>query len=102
MNNISHKNTAINFLNLVTEGKIRDAYAKYATESFIHHNPHFKGDRESLAVAMEENHKLFPNKVYTTKHVLEDGELVVVHGHVELVAGGKNAVVVHICRFEGD
>lgn len=98
----SHKDIAVDFLTLVTEGKIREAYEQYAIPTFFHHNPNFKGDKESLAVAMEENHKLFPHKVYTIKHVLEDGDLVAVHGHVELVSGGKHAVVVHICRFEDD
>ncbi len=99
MNPSSHKDAAVDFLNLVTKGKIREAYEKNATADFIHHNPHFKGDAESLAQAMEEHHKLFPNKVYEVKHVLEDGELVAVHGRVQLVEGGKTAAVVHIFRF---
>ncbi len=102
MNPSSHKDAAVDFLNLVNEGEIREAYEKYAAPSFIHHNPHFKGDAESLAIAMEEHHKLFPNKVYEVKHVLEDGELVAVHGRVQLVEGGKTGALVHIFHFEND
>lgn len=98
----SHKDTAVDFLKLITAGEIRDAYEKYAAPDFIHHNPHFKGDRESLAVAMEENHKYFPNKKYEVTHVIEDGDLVAVHGRVQLSEGGKTVVVVHIFRFEND
>lgn len=100
--NTSHKEIAVDFLKLVTEGKIREAYEAYVTPNFFHHNPHFKGDRESFAQAMEENHSLFPNKTYEVKNVLKDRELVAVHGRVQLVEGGKTIVVVHIMRFEGD
>jgi predicted SnoaL-like aldol condensation-catalyzing enzyme len=102
MNTLSHKNIAVNFLNLVTKGNIREAYKTYTSSTFIHHNPHFKGDRESLAQAMEENHNLFPNKTYEVKHVLEDDDLVAVHGRVQLFEGGKTIAVVHIFRFEDD
>ncbi len=102
MNSNSHKDTAVDFLNLVTQGKIRQAYDKYAAVNFFHHNPHFKGDAESLAKAMEEHHKLFPNKIYEVKHTLVDGDLVAVHSRVQLVAGGKTVAIVHIFRFEND
>lgn len=102
MSNTFHKESAVDFLQQVTAGKIREAYEKYATTNFIHHNPHFKGDGESLAQAMEEHRRQFPNKVYDMKHVLEDGDLVAVHGRVELETGGKGIVVVYIFRFEND
>lgn len=44
----SHKEAALSFLHMVVEGKIREAYEKYISPDFRHHNTYFKGDRESL------------------------------------------------------
>lgn len=46
---------------------------------------------------MEENYKQFPYKTYGAKHVLEDGDLVAVHGRVELRP--KVYSVIFIFRF---
>jgi len=54
--------------------------------------------RESFLNAMEENSLQFPDKTYETIHTIEDGDLVAVHGKVEL---GPNVYgVIHIFRFE--
>ncbi len=37
----------------------------------------FKGDRETLLRAMEENARKFPGKTYETLRALEDGDLIV-------------------------
>lgn len=97
----SHKEIAIDFLQLVTTGKIREAYERHVSSALKHHNPYFKGDAESLQKGMEENDKMFPNKVYEVKGVLEDGDLVAVHGFVKL-SEDKKIAVVHIFRFEND
>ncbi len=96
----SNKKIAISFLQLVTSGKIREAYEKYAASDFRHHNPWFKGDAKSLQEGMEENHKQFPNKDFEIKHVLEDGEYVAVHSRVQLAPDQPGNAVVHIFRFE--
>lgn len=48
---------------------------------------------------MKENEKQFPNKVYEIKHVLGDGEYIVVHGLIKL-SEDMQVAVVHILRFE--
>lgn len=47
---------------MVSSGQVREAYEKYVHPNFRHHNAYFKGDRESLLVAMEEAHIASPNK----------------------------------------
>jgi predicted SnoaL-like aldol condensation-catalyzing enzyme len=86
---------------LASSGKVREAYNKYVHPHFRHHNAYFKGDRESLLAGMEENAKQFPNKTYETLRVLEDGDLVAIHGKVTLAPESQWSVI-HIFRFEDD
>lgn len=102
MNTNPHKDIAVNFMRLLSEGKIREAFDKYVAPNFIHHNPRFKGDAEGLKKAMLESHKAVPNKIYEVKHVLEDGGFVAVHGRVQLIEKNQNLVLVHILRFENE
>ena len=88
------------FLTLATSGKVREAYEKYIHPDFRHHNPYFKGDRESLLVGMEESGKEFPNKTYETVRALEDGDLVAVHGRVRLDPNMPEIALMHIFKFK--
>ncbi len=99
MEQTANKESAVSFLKLVTSGDIHKAYQTYVAENFRHHNPYFAGDTKSLMEGMEENHQRFPNKKFTVQRVLEDGDLVAVHGEVLLDAATRVAVV-HIFRFE--
>jgi len=98
---MNKKEIAPSFLLLASSGKVREAYEKYVHPEFRHHNAYYKGDRETLLVGMEENAKQFPDKKYETLRVLEDGDLVAVHGKVTL-APDKIFSVIHIFRFKGD
>jgi predicted SnoaL-like aldol condensation-catalyzing enzyme len=97
---VTKKEIAVNFLKLASSGKVRESYDKYIHPRFIHHNVYFKGGRESLMNAMEENARQFPDKTYETIQALEDGDLVTVHGKVVLAP--KVYGVIHIFRFEGN
>ncbi|MBI2617576.1 ester cyclase [Candidatus Gottesmanbacteria bacterium] len=97
---MSKKDIATSFLTLASSGKVREAYEKYVHPNFIHHNAYYKGDRETLLAGMEENAKQFPDKKYETLRMLEDGDLVTVHGKVTLAAD-KIFSVIHIFLFEG-
>jgi hypothetical protein len=44
-------------------------FRRHSADDFLHHDGHFKGDRQSLMKAMEENHVQNPNKILTVKHV---------------------------------
>jgi len=96
----SKKDIAISFLRLASSGNIREAYETYIHPRFIHHNPYFKGDRESLLAGMEESAIRFPNKIFDVIRVLEDGELVAVHGKVKLEKNMPEISLMHIFRFD--
>jgi predicted SnoaL-like aldol condensation-catalyzing enzyme len=98
----SRKDTAVSFLHLVGSGKVREAYDRYVGANFRHHNAFFRGDRESLMRAMEENAERSPNKVLDVKHTLEEGNYVAVHSHIRQHAQDRGAAAVHIFRFEND
>lgn len=101
MTKISHREIATSFLRLAASGKVREAYSKYVSPNFRHHNPSFRGDRESLMLAMEENATQNPNKKLEIKLTLEDGDLVATYSHVQQNPGDLGVAIVHIFRFEG-
>jgi len=98
---MNKKNIATSFLQLASSGQVRKAYEQYFHHQFRHHNAYFKGDRESFLKAMEENAQQFPNKTYETLRVLEDEDLVAVHGKVKLSPASQWSVI-HIFRFENN
>ncbi|MBI2519744.1 MAG: nuclear transport factor 2 family protein [Bdellovibrio sp.] len=96
------KNEAIDFLHLVSSGNVDEAFEKYIDPNFQHHNQYFRGDRESLRLAMKENAITMPNKSFATKMVLEDGAIVVTYSHVIQKPSELEIAVVHIMRFQDD
>ena len=98
----SKKDIAVSFLQLASSGKVRQAYRKYVHPQFSHHNPYFKGDRETLLAGMEENAAKFQEKVFEAVRTLEDGDFVVVHGKVRLNPDMPEIALIHIFRFDGD
>ncbi len=98
----SRKDLAVSFLQLASSGKARQAYLKYVHPQFRHHNPYFKGGRESLLAGMEESGVKFPNKVFEVVRALEDGDFVAVHGKVRLNPDMPEIALIHIFRFDGD
>lgn len=101
--NTPRKAAAVNFLQLVVAGKVRVAYDKYVSPDFIHHNPYFKGDRQSLLTAMEENEQVNPGKLLEVQHVAEEGDIVMVHSRLKFRQPQMPEMsVVHIFRFAGN
>ena len=98
----AHKQAAVQFLELVVEGKIEEAYAKFVEMSGRHHNPFFPAGFPALRKAMRENHEQFPEKRLKVKHVLGDGEMVAVHSHIVHHPGQIGVAAVHIFRFSND
>ena len=97
---MTKKEIAISFLKLAGFGEVQEAFQKFVSDNFIHHNQYFKGDRESLLIALEDAHKTEPSTFLDIKHCYEDGETVITH----TLVGKKdmNIAVVHIFRFEND
>lgn len=98
----SIKEIAQDFLRLAAKGESRTAFANYAGKDFKHHNPYFKGDAETLMLAMEENAKINPGKFFEIKRALQDENLVAVHSHIKQNPNDSGAAVIHIFRFEND
>jgi len=98
----SRKEIAAEFLTLCAIGKSHKAFDLFVGENFIHHNTYFKGDRETLMLAMEANAKQNPHKILEIKHTLEDGSLAAVHSHVRQNPNDLGVAVIHIFCFEND
>jgi predicted SnoaL-like aldol condensation-catalyzing enzyme len=96
---MTNKEIAEIFLELCATGNSRDAFKLYVHEQFIHHNAYFKGDRDSLMIAMEENAKSHPNKIFAIQRALEDGDMVAVHSRVVLENDNMELAVMHIFKF---
>lgn len=100
---MTKKEIAQNFLKLASSGQPRQAFELYVADNFKHHNAYYKGDRQTLMLAMEEAHIQNPNKVFEIQRALEDGNLVAVHSRVEQVGEkGWVGAVMHIFRFDND
>ncbi len=98
----THKNVAVDFLKLVTSGRIDDAYRKYVDMSGKHHNCYFPAGLTTLKQAMIDNHRQFPVKRFDIKNVLEDGNMVAVHSHLRMKEEERGMITVHLFRFQGD
>lgn len=98
----AHKQTAVQFLKLVIEGRIDEAYQTHIDMKGKHHNPFSPAGFPALRTGMIENHVQFPGKQLAVKNVLGDGDLVAVHSHIVLRPGESGIAAVHLFRFQGD
>ena len=96
----TNKDAAVSFLKLGSSGKVNEAYAKYTDIRFVHHNPYFEGSAQSLASGMANNALQNPDKIFEVKHIIAEGDMVVVHSHVRLRLGDLGVALVHIFRFD--
>ncbi len=96
------KSRAIEFLQLASSGKCRQAFSEYVAPNFRHHNPYYASDAATLEAGMQENANKFHDKKFEVHRAIEEGDLVAVHSRVSLQPGGPTVAVVHIFRFEGD
>ncbi|MFI8687014.1 nuclear transport factor 2 family protein [Rossellomorea sp. NPDC077527] len=99
---MSKKEIAVSFLETVASGDVRKAFKDYIGNGFHHHNPYFRGDGESLMLAMEDNAVKNPRKIFEVKRAIEEKDEVAVHSHVRQHQDDLGAIVVHIFRFEED
>ncbi|REJ11058.1 nuclear transport factor 2 family protein [Halobacillus trueperi] len=97
---LSNKERAVSFLKQVADGEVRDAYQTYISSGFSHHNPYFRGDKDSLMRAMEEDASKNPHKALEVHRVIEEKDFVVVHSHIKQNPEDTGVAVVHMMRFE--
>ncbi|MBI3334395.1 ester cyclase, partial [Candidatus Pacearchaeota archaeon] len=76
------------------------AYEKYVDMNGKHHNMYFPAGFDSLKKAMKENHEKFPEKKFSIKHVIGEGEMAIAHSHLTFNSGGKEMIVFHMFRFK--
>ncbi|MEN2398573.1 ester cyclase [Flavobacterium sp. MC2016-06] len=99
---MTKKYIAKDFLKLASSGHSHEAFRLYIGKNFKHHNVYFKGDADTLMLAMEESSRQNPNKIFKIHHALVDKDLVAVHSHVKQNSKDSGVAVVHIFRFEED
>ena len=73
MSQQSHKEAALEFLRMIGSGNIREAYRRYVSPEFRHHNPYFPGDADSLMAGMEEDATRHPRKALDIRMVFPWG-----------------------------
>ena len=95
----SHVDIATSFLRMCARGEVRDAYDRYVSQDFVHHNAWFAGDRESLLRAMEESAAKEPNKSFEVRQVIDGGDKVAVLSHLKRAEANLEYAVVHIARI---
>jgi predicted SnoaL-like aldol condensation-catalyzing enzyme len=92
----------VDFLRMVVDGQIAEAYRRYVDMQGAHHNAHFPAGFPALRQAMIDDHTKAPHKRITFHNVLGDGQLVAVHSRLEIGEGGQSYAAVHLFRFRGD
>lgn len=96
---MTNKQIVTDFLQLVIAGQLDEAYTKYIDMSGKHHNTFNPAGFAALQKGMLENDVVAPNKQFTIKHILEDGDLVTTHAHLLFNAGEPGMVVFHMFRI---
>ena len=94
------KDIAVQFLTLAASGKVDEAYETYVDMNGKHHNVYFPTGFPALKEAMKEAHEQSPNKSFTPKTVLCEGDLVAVHSSVIRESDAPEISVVHMFRIE--
>lgn len=98
----SKKEIVSNFLHLTSKGKSREAFALYGGEEFKHHNVFFKGDSESIIIAMEDAARMHPEISVDIKRIIEEGDLVSSHSHIKLNDADRGFAMTHIFKFNNN
>jgi predicted SnoaL-like aldol condensation-catalyzing enzyme len=99
---MTKKEIAQDFLKLAAHGHSHEAFRLHVGKNFKHHNAYFKGDADTLMLAMEESSRTNPNKIFKIHHVLEDDKFVAVHSHLKQTPVDLGFAVVHLFKFKAD
>ena len=96
---MDNRGIASEFLRMCARGEVREAYARFVADDFVHHNAWFAGDRESLLLAMEQSAAAEPNKSFEVKQAIAEGDRVAVLSQLTRADGNTGYAVVHIVRI---
>lgn len=97
-----NEDRAVDFLRLASRGDVAQAFGRYVSDRFRHHNPWFAGDAQALMRAMADNARQHPAKSWEPLRTVAEGGLVCVHSRIRLEPEGRPVAAVHIFRFEGE
>ena len=95
----SRSDIAREFLSACARGDVQQAYDLYVAPDFVHHNPWFAHDRQSLLDAMAQSAASEPNKSFDIMQTIESPDRVAVLSHLKREQAGLEYAVVHIVRF---
>jgi predicted SnoaL-like aldol condensation-catalyzing enzyme len=95
----NNRDIVLNFLSLAASGRVNEAYDRYVDMTGKHHNAYFPAGFSALQQAMKDAHAQSPNKRFSPKLTLCDGDLVAVHSCVERSTDSPKISVVHIARI---
>lgn len=98
---MTHKDAAVDFLQMTAAGQVEQAFERYAAPAFRHHNPHYAGDAAAIKAGMLENAARFPDMAFEVQRAIADGDLVAVHSRARMQPGAPDIAIAHILRFEG-
>ncbi|MEF2155906.1 nuclear transport factor 2 family protein [Luteimonas sp. FXH3W] len=90
------------FITRCALGDSHAAFAEYAGSGFVHHNPWFAPDADSLALAMHEAALQSPQTRIEVLRILEDGDTLMTHSRVQHAPTSAPYACAHIYRFEGE
>jgi predicted SnoaL-like aldol condensation-catalyzing enzyme len=96
----ANRDIAVDFLRQAAHGHARDAMRRYGAPDFVHHNPYFASDADTLAKAMDDNARSNPDKQFEVLRTISEGPLVAVHSRVRMGHDAPEGAVVHILRIE--
>jgi len=96
---MTKKETAIDFLKMLTSQQVDEAFEKHIHAGFIHHNMHFAGDRNSFHAAIKSGMQNVKTE-FVVLRALEDNNLVAIHAKVKFDNATNWIALVHFFKFE--
>ncbi len=81
--------------------RVREAFEAWVHPDYIQHKPTLPDGREPVIAFLEGLLQRFPDRTFTIKRILADGDLVAVHYHSQATPEDLGFAVVDIFRVEG-
>jgi predicted SnoaL-like aldol condensation-catalyzing enzyme len=94
----ANKKLVLEFYEKVLNQKDADAASKYVVENYIQHNPRVPDGLAALQGFVREMKRSTPESRSTVKRAIADGDLVVLHSHVQRTPGERGTALVDIFR----
>lgn len=91
---------AQSFLKTIMAGEVEEAFEKYISADFKHHNAYTPAGSEALKAGMKQSGSQFPNKIFQTHLIISEGNKVMTHSLIKFTQDHPGIAVVHIFRIE--